>query len=197
MLSIPRSRRAVLATTLGSIAMNGRSSAAPAPVERLIVSRGHLICGEMSLRCAVGRASIRRDKVEGDGATPVGRFPLRRVLFRADRVGAVATGLPVRALSRADGWCDDVRDARYNTPITLPDAAHHEELWRDDHLYDVIVVVGYNDAPVVAGKGSAIFLHVARPDFGPTEGCVAVALPGLLELARRCGPATVIEIEAA
>lgn len=174
--------------------MNTRPVSAAAPVDRLIVSPGHLICGELALRCAVGRGGLRRDKAEGDGATPIGRFPLRQVLFRADRVAAVATGLPVRALARDDGWCDDARDPRYNTAIKLPDPARAEALWRDDHLYDVIVVIGYNDAPVVAQRGSAIFLHVARPDFGPTHGCVAIALGALLEVARRCGPATVIEV---
>lgn len=195
MLSLVRSRRAVVATMIGSIGMNTGPVAAATPVERLIVSRGHLICRELALRCAIGRGGLRRDKAEGDGATPIGRFPLRQVFFRADRVPAVATGLPVRALARDDGWCDDARDPRYNTPIKLPDPARAETLWRDDHLYDVIVVIGYNDAPVVAGKGSAIFLHVARPDFGLTDGCVAIALAGLLEVARRCGPATVMDVQ--
>ena len=170
-------------------------STAPAPLDRLIVSCGHLIAGEARLRCAVGRGGIRRGKLEGDGATPAGAFPLRQVLYRTDRVGAVASTLPVRALAPEDGWCDDPADARYNTAVKLPCSARHEALWRADNLYDVIVVIGYNDAPVVAGKGSAIFLHVAQPDFSPTEGCVAIPLPALVNLVQRCGPATVMEID--
>lgn len=171
-------------------------STAPGLVDRLVVARGRLIGRGMEVRCAVGGAGVRADKAEGDGATPAGRFPLRQVLFRPDRVARPETGLPVRALAPDDGWCDDPADPRYNTPIKLPDAARHEELWRDDHLYDVVMVIGCNDAPAIPGKGSAIFLHVAAPDFASTAGCVAVALPDILEIARRCGPATVIEIKA-
>jgi L,D-peptidoglycan transpeptidase YkuD (ErfK/YbiS/YcfS/YnhG family) len=188
-------RRDVLAAVLGGAA-GMTACATPGPLRRLIVADRHLIAGEMQLRCAVGRGGIRRDKMEGDGATPAGLFPLRQVLFRADRIGAVETALPVRALSPADGWCDDPADARYNAAVTLPCAARHEALWRADNLYDVIVVIGYNDAPPIPGKGSAIFLHVAPPDFSPTEGCVAIPLPELLDVVQRCGPTTAIEIEA-
>ena len=167
----------------------------PLLVSRLVVSRGVLSYGGTESRCAVGRGGIRRGKVEGDGATPAGVFPLRQVLFRPDRVGALESGLPARALSPADGWCDDPADARYNTLVPLPCAARHEALWRADNLYDVIVVIGYNDAPPVPGKGSAIFLHVAQPDFSPTAGCVAVPLPALLNVVRCCSLATMIEID--
>lgn len=138
------------------------------------------------LRCSLGRAGVTRDKREGHGATPAGIFPLRRVLFRPDRLAPPATRLPVTPLRRDDGWCDDPGDARYNRPVTLPYPASAEALWRRDGLYDVLVVLGHNDDPVVPGAGSAIFLHVARPDFGPTEGCVALALEDLLALLRAC-----------
>jgi L,D-peptidoglycan transpeptidase YkuD (ErfK/YbiS/YcfS/YnhG family) len=173
------------------VAMSG---CALSPVDRLVVADGHLTCGGMHTRCALGRGGVRRDKVEGDGATPAGIFPLRSLLFRADRLAAVETGLPVRAIAPDDGWCDDPADPRYNRPVKLPFAASHEELWRADHLYDVLVVIGHNDAPPVPGRGSAVFLHVAAPDFSPTAGCVALALPDLLAVARRCGPDTVLEI---
>ena len=130
--------------------------------------------------CAVGKSGLIREKREGDGATPVGCWPLRRVLFRADRLSAPATGLPVAPLSPDDGWCDDPGDGRYNQAVRLPYAGHHERLWREDGLYDILVVLGYNDCPPVAGYGSAIFLHVAGPGYAPTEGCVALALPDLL-----------------
>jgi L,D-peptidoglycan transpeptidase YkuD (ErfK/YbiS/YcfS/YnhG family) len=128
-----------------------------------------------TFRCALGRGGVRRDKREGDGATPLGVWPLREVFYRADRVAKPETMLPVRALSRADGWCDAPDDPNYNRPVQLPYAASAEALWRKDHLYDLIVVVGYNDAPVVPGAGSAIFLHVARANYQPTVGCVAFA----------------------
>lgn len=130
--------------------------------------------------CAIGRGGIGVKGGEGDGVTPIGRFPIRRVLYRPDRV-SVRTKLPAAAIAQDDGWCDAPDDPNYNTPVKLPYAASHERMWREDHLYDVVVVLGYNDDPVIAGKGSAIFLHVARPDYGPTEGCVALALPDLLQ----------------
>lgn len=138
---------------------------------------------------AIGRGGLRIDKREGDGATPVGSWPLRRVMYRADRLPAPPpTGLPVSAIGPADGWCDDPADPAYNLPVALPYPASHERLWRDDHVYDVVVVLGHNDMPPVPGLGSAVFLHVARPGYLPTEGCVALALPDLLALLARAQP---------
>lgn len=133
------------------------------------------------LRCraALGRGGVRTDKQEGDGATPAGLLALRRVLYRADRVARPRAAVPVLPLAPHDGWCDDPADAGYNRPVRLPHPARHEELWRADALYDIVGVLGWNDAPVVRGRGSAIFLHVARPDWAPTEGCIALALPDL------------------
>lgn len=131
-------------------------------------------------RAALGKGGITVDKREGDGATPAGVLPLRRVLFRADRVKRPAASAPVALLAPADGWCDDNEDRAYNTMVRLPHAARHEALWRDDAIYDVIGVLGWNDAPVVRGRGSAIFLHLARADFAPTEGCVALEQRDLL-----------------
>ena len=146
-------------------------------------------------RCALGRSGIGDKISEGDGHTPIGRFPLRRVMVRGDRVPAVHTALPVSQLSKADGWCDDPASADYNKPVTLPHPARHEELWRDDAVYDVIVEIGCNDDPVVAGKGSAIFMHVAKPGYTPTEGCVALALKDLLALLTACGPDRVLVVD--
>lgn len=145
-------------------------------------------------RCALGRGGVRTDKREGDGATPVGRFPLRQCFFRPDRVLLPTTDLPIRALTERDGWCDDPADPAYNQWITLPHSARHERLWREDHLYDLIVVIGHNDGPIVTGAGSAIFIHVTKPDYAPTEGCVALARDDLLALLIDCDRTTAIEI---
>lgn len=134
------------------------------------------------LRCALGRGGIRADKAEGDGATPVGTLPLRRLLYRADRIAPPPGGLPREPIGPDDGWCDAPGEASYNRQVTLPFAASHERLWREDTLYDLVGVLGWNDDPVARGRGSAIFLHVARVDYGPTEGCVALALPDLRRL---------------
>lgn len=161
----------------------------------LIVSReGIARWGERQFRCALGPAGPRIDKREGDGATPVGRFPMRRVLYRPDRLPAPRTGLPVQALSETDGWCDDPDDPQYNRPVHLPYGGRHERLWRDDEVYDVVVVIGHNDDPPVRGRGSAVFLHVARPDYAPTEGCVALGRDDLLTVLAEAQPGDAVSV---
>ena len=138
---------------------------------------GRLVLGGTVYRCVLGHGGVRRDKREGDGATPASLLPLRRILYRADRVPRPRASVPVTPLAPHDGWCDDPADTAYNRPVRLPCSARHEALWRADAVYDLIGVLGWNDAPVIPGRGSAIFLHLARPDWAPTEGCVALA-PG-------------------
>ncbi len=145
-------------------------------------------------RCAIGPRGIGEKTREGDGVTPVGRFFLRRVHYRADRGAAPRTGLPVRAITREDGWCDDPEDSAYNRLVRLPYPASHEILWRRDGLYDVVIELGYNDGPVVPGKGSAIFIHITRPGYRPTEGCAALGLDDLLEILADCEPETCLRI---
>jgi L,D-peptidoglycan transpeptidase YkuD (ErfK/YbiS/YcfS/YnhG family) len=146
-------------------------------------------------RAALGRGGVTTAKREGDGCTPAGLFALRRVLYRADRVACPATRLACASIPEDAGWSDDPADPAYNTQVTRPHAFGHEALCRDDGLYDLVVPLGYNDAPPVPGHGSAIFLHVARPDWGPTEGCVALALDDLLRLLADCGPESRIAID--
>ncbi len=143
---------------------------------------GRLILRGEMFRAALGRGGVQLHKEEGDGATPAGLLPLRRVLYRADRLATPDCAVPVEPIGATDGWCDDPSARAYNRMIRLPHDAHHEELWRSDGLYDLVGVLGWNDAPVVPGLGSAIFLHVARPDFAPTEGCIALPLPDLRRL---------------
>jgi len=149
---------------------------------------GDAQCADRVFPCALGKSGLRADKREGDHATPTGVFPLRRVLYRADRIAAPATRLPVQPIGERDGWCDDVADPAYNRPVALPYAGRHERLWRDDGLYDAVLVIGHNDDPVVPGAGSAVFVHVARPDWGGTEGCVAFRLEDLLWILTAAGP---------
>lgn len=138
-------------------------------------TRGRLTLGPLDVPCALGRGGLTRGKREGDGATPKGCFKLVSVFYRADRGLRPRTLLPVRPVRSDDGWCDDVTDGRYNRLVRLPFAPSHEKLRRDDRLYDIIVVLDCNLRPRVRGRGSAIFFHVAREEFPPTEGCVAVA----------------------
>jgi len=143
---------------------------------------GVLLFGASRYRAALGRGGVTAAKREGDGATPAGLLPLRRILYRADRIRRPRTGLPTMPLAPHDGWCDDPAHADYNRIVRLPHDGRHEELWRSDGVYDLIGVLGWNDGPVERGRGSAIFLHAARPDLAPTEGCIALPLRDLLEV---------------
>ena len=141
---------------------------------------GWLHHGGKGYRCALGRGGIQADKREGDRATPVGRYPVRRLLYRGDRLVPPVSGLPLLEIQQLDGWCDDPNDTAYNKAVTLPYKASAETMWRHDGLYDLVVILGHNDDPTVPAQGSAIFMHVASPDYGTTEGCVALARTDLL-----------------
>lgn len=158
--------------------------------------------GQQSWPCAIGKGGTctPEEKQEGDGKTPLGTWPLRKVLFRSDRVAqeeraGINPEIGLYPLCQRDGWCDDPEDAYYNRPVVVPHPSSHELLWREDGLYDLIGILGYNDDPVESGKGSAIFLHIAKPDYAPTEGCVALSRADLLELLARIGPGTALRIE--
>jgi L,D-peptidoglycan transpeptidase YkuD (ErfK/YbiS/YcfS/YnhG family) len=151
-------------------------------MEAIVHPDGRLLWRGQIFRAALGKNGVRIEKEEGDGATPAGLLPLRRVLYRADRVPPPRCAVAVEPIAIADGWCDDPSHLDYNRQVRLPHDAKHEELWRRDGIYDTIGLLGWNDRPVVKGRGSAIFLHVARPDYAPTEGCVALSLPDLTHI---------------
>lgn len=157
-------------------------------------TRGWLIAGPLRLPVALGRTGIRADKREGDGGTPRGRFKLVRLWWRADRALRPRTRLPVRRIGKDDGWCENPADRRYNRAISVAKGAPGDRLWRADRLYDLIIELDHNTRPRVAGRGSAVFIHVARPGFAPTAGCVALAAKPLRRLLERVGPGTRIEI---
>jgi L,D-peptidoglycan transpeptidase YkuD (ErfK/YbiS/YcfS/YnhG family) len=154
-------------------------SAPSSPQRALIAFRGQV------QRAALGRVGLRTLKREGDGATPIGRFPFRGVFWRADRIAKPPTRLPCRAIRVGDSWCDDPRHASYNRFVRRARDPGAEGLMRSDHLYDIVVVLGYNDRPRIGGKGSAIFMHLARDGYPPTDGCVALSKRDLLALLRQ------------
>ena len=147
------------------IAVRGRSAAS---------TQGAVTHGSLRLKCALGRSGRRVIKREGDGASPIGEWRLVEVFYRADRVLAPRTQLPVRRLKPDHGWCDAIGDRNYNREVRHPYAGSAEKLWRDDQLYDLVVVIAHNRIPRVQGAGSAIFMHLARPGYTATEGCVAL-----------------------
>jgi L,D-peptidoglycan transpeptidase YkuD (ErfK/YbiS/YcfS/YnhG family) len=157
-------------------------------------SLGRLSGAGVVLPCALGKGGIRTLKREGDGATPRGRFPLRRVWLRGSEHHGALPRLPVRRTTPADGWCDDVGHDRYNRPVRLPFGASHEKMWRDDNLYDIVIEIGWNDRPAIRNRGSAIFMHLARTGYTPTEGCVALSRRDMLRLLPRLTRHTRIDI---
>lgn len=157
-------------------------------------TRGWLLAGPHAVPVALGRAGILANKREGDGGTPRGVFRLRRLWWRADRLNRPPTRLPVRPIRGDDGWCEDPRDRHYNQPIRLKPDDPGDRLKRADHLYDLIVELDHNTRPRVAGRGSAVFVHIARPGFAPTAGCVALTAPALRRLLPHLGPRTRIVV---
>ena len=161
-----------------------------------VISATELEFGGKRYRCAIGRGGFVNpdEKREGDLKTPTGSYALRELWYRPDRLAKPVCALPTRAIDPQDGWCDDPAEPSYNVHVKLPFTASHEKLWREDGVYDLIVPLGYNDAPPVAGRGSAIFMHIARPDWRGTEGCVALAKDDLLKILGQAGVDTHINI---
>jgi len=163
----------------------------------VVTPDGRAEIGGRDFRCALGSGGVKRFKMEGDGGTPAGSFPLRRLFYRPDRLRSPETGLPSQQLTPADAWCDDPGDPDYNRHVKRPFWRGHEVMWRGDHLYDLIVEVGYNDSPPVPGRGSAIFIHLARPDYGPTAGCVAFNQADMLTILKALEPESRLIVEPA
>lgn len=157
---------------------------------------GVLLVGGKRFDCTLGRSGVclPEDKTEGDGKTPIGTYPLRQLIYRADRVPRPKTDLPLEYLTPDTGWCEDPSHPDYNTRIKLPHDSEHDKMTRDDNLYDLTVVIGYNDDPPVPGKGSAIFMHIARPAFTPTAGCIGLKQEDLLAVLGFCDYSTHITI---
>jgi L,D-peptidoglycan transpeptidase YkuD (ErfK/YbiS/YcfS/YnhG family) len=156
--------------------------------------RGWLTTGGRTIPVALGRGGIRANKREGDGGTPRGTFHPRKLWWRADRHPQPRTFLPVRAIAPEDAWCEEPNDRHYNKPVQLKRDRGGDRLRREDHLYDFIVEIDHNTSPRIAGRGSAVFLHLARDNFAPTAGCVSMTKSAMLHLLQRLGPGTRIEI---
>lgn len=137
--------------------------------------------GDKKWRCAVGPNGIHHKSKEGDGISPTGRWPLRKLFYRADRIAKPESFLEANIITQEMGWCDEPTHPDYNKLVELPFEASHEKMWMDSDVYDCVVVLGQNDDPVIPGAGSAIFLHISRPEYTPTAGCAALSKEDLLE----------------
>ena len=148
----------------------------------LLVQNNYLHSDLGRFACAVGHAGLTTNKIEGDHKTPVGEFKFKKIYYRKDRLGEMIFQIPFAIIRENDGWCDDPKSKLYNQHVQFPFDASAERLFRDDDLYDIICVLNYNTNPIVPGKGSAIFLHICKPNFAGTEGCVAIEKKNILKL---------------
>lgn len=158
--------------------------------------RGTLTLSGKSYPCALGKSGVIQNKAEGDNATPLGTFPIRAVYYRSDRLSKPQCCFDPIEITDRQGWCDDPAHPDYNRKVILPFDGRHELLMRDDHVYDVIVILGHNDDPPIPGHGSCIFMHVARPDYSGTEGCIALSLQDLLNVLTCVSNDTMLDILA-
>jgi L,D-peptidoglycan transpeptidase YkuD (ErfK/YbiS/YcfS/YnhG family) len=172
-------------TTLANVHVRAR------PANR---QQGWLEAGGWRIKVALGRSGIRADKREGDGATPAGRYRLVRLWWRPDRLPRPRTLLPVRPIGALDGWCEDPSDRRYNRAIRILPGQLGDRLRRSDGLYDLIIEIDHNTRPRIAGRGSAVFIHIARYALAPTSGCIAMHNTTLKKLLAHLGPQTTVTI---
>ena len=148
----------------------------------IINKSGYLKYKNLKFRCSLGRAGIGKKKKEGDAITPKGKFRILKIYYRFDRIKKFSTNIKKIKIKKNMGWCDDPNSRFYNKLISLPKKDNHEKFYRSDNIYDVLVVLNYNMDPIIKGKGSAIFIHIAKKQFEPTAGCVALNKADLLSL---------------
>ena len=160
----------------------------------ILIKNKKLIYNNYRIKCAVGKRGIKKKLKEGDLVTPTGRFKVKLILYRKDRVKKLSTSIKKLTIKKNMGWCDDPDSSKYNKLITLPFKYSHEKLFRKDRIYDIILVLNYNMNPVKRNKGSAIFIHVAKNNFKPTKGCVALKKKELLKIIKDLKSNTEIRI---
>jgi len=151
----------------------------------LLVQNNYLYSDLGQFACAIGRAGLTKNKIEGDHKTPLGEFKFQKIYYRKDKLGEIIFKMPCAVIEKNDGWCDDPKNKLYNQHIQFPFDASAERLFRDDDLYDLLCVINHNTDPVIPGKGSAIFLHISKPNFEGTEGCIAIEKENIIELAKK------------
>ena len=162
---------------------------------KFIVKNNNLFTENESFKCAIGLGGLTDNKLEGDHCTPIGEFKFDKIYYRADKLGKMGFSISSIEISNNDGWCDDPNNKLYNQFVKFPFESSAEKLYRTDDLYDIICVINYNTDPIIPGKGSAIFLHVCKDDFTPTEGCIAVEKKVLIEISKQITAESSIIIE--
>jgi len=161
----------------------------------IVKKTGYLKYKNLKFRCALGEAGIKKKKKEGDNITPKGEFKIIKVYYRDDKVKNITTSIKKLKIKKNTGWCDDPNSKFYNKQIKLPSKFSHEKLYRDDNLYDLILVSNYNMNPIIKNKGSAIFIHVAKNSYERTKGCIALKKEHLIKLLSQIKKDTKIKID--
>ncbi len=162
---------------------------------QLLVKNNYLFTRGEQFQCAIGLNGLTENKREGDLSTPIGTFHFDKIFYRADRLGNMKFIIDSSIIKKNDGWCDDQKSGLYNQHIQFPFQKSAEHLYRDDRIYDIICVLNYNTSPIIPGRGSAIFLHIAKPGFLGTEGCIAIEKELLIEIATNLTTDSTIVIE--
>ncbi len=160
----------------------------------VINKSGYLKYKDLKFRCALGKAGIGNKKIEGDNVTPRGVYKIIKIYFRKDRIRSIATEYKLIKITKKMGWCDDPKSKKYNQKIKIPTSYSYERLYRKDNIYDLILVISYNINPIVKKKGSAIFIHIAKKNYKPTQGCIALKKGNLIKLISKINKDTKIRI---
>jgi len=160
----------------------------------IVKKTGYLQYKNLKFRCALGKAGIKKKEKEGDNVTPKGIFKITSMYYRTDRIKNITTAVKKIKIKKNMGWCDDPDSHFYNQQISLPNKFGHEKLYRNDHLYDLILFINYNTNPIIKNKGSAIFIHIAKKNYKKTKGCIALKKKHLIELISKIKKNTQIEI---
>ena len=148
----------------------------------IINKSGYLKYKDFKFKCALGKAGVGKKKIEGDNITPKGTFEIVKIYYRSDRIKKIYSKIKLFKINKKMGWCNDPTSKKYNQLIKLPSKYTHEKLYRQDNVYDLVVVLNYNTTPIIKNKGSAIFIHVAKKNYKKTEGCVALKKEHLVKL---------------
>ena len=151
----------------------------------IVKKSGYLKYKNFKFRCALGKGGIKQKEREGDFITPKGKFKLIKIYYRSDRIKKINSTLKKIKIKKNMGWCDDPKSRKYNKLIRLPSKFSHEKLFREDHLYDLIIVINYNMNPIIKNKGSAIFIHLATRNYSPTSGCIGLKKKNMIELIKK------------
>ena len=160
----------------------------------IFIKKKKLILDKYRIKCAIGKRGIGNKKREGDKITPKGKFKIKTILYRKDRVSSFKSKITKLSIKKDMGWCDDAKSKKYNKLIKLPFKGSAEKLYRKDNTYDIILVLNYNLNPIRKGKGSAIFIHVARKNYRNTLGCIAVSKKNLKKIIKKTNKSTIVNI---